>query len=127
MAVDDEEAPRAVASETFEDAAEDPRHRVEPHVDRAGKRRVVRRDAEGHDGRGENVAALFHFVDDPFGDEPVGAERSHGAVLFGAAHGDDDERVGVLQNRFGLVPGEMSKLHDAPQRGKAARGGFPKD
>ena len=70
-----------MAREALKNAAEDPRHRVESHVDRAGKGRVVRRDPEGNDGRDEDVAALFHFVRDPFGDEPVGAERSHGTTV----------------------------------------------
>ena len=105
VAVDDRETPCAVPVERFEDGTHHLDHRFKAKVDRAGEVDVMRRDAKRNDGRDEE---LFHATVETAAellrDEPVGAERAYGAVLFGRTdRHDDGTSLRLLEFRPGHV------------------------
>ena len=77
--------------------------------DRARKRTVDLRDAEGNDRSDHRPPFLAEIVGELFRDDGVGAERAGRAVLLGAAEGDDDVRP-PLEVLLHVVPeGELEQ------------------
>ena len=112
MAVHDQEAAEPLLCEAldrFGDQSEDGRWLER---DRARKRTVDLRDAEGNDRSDHRPPFLAEIVGELFRDDGVGAERAGRAVLLGAAEGDDDVRP-PLQVLLHIVPEGELEQHGA--------------
>ena len=110
VAVEKDKLPRPIAEQVAAHAGEDHVQSVHPDGEGTGKGCVVVRSAKGGGGGDEDVQLLVNFPRDVVGNQHIGAQGHVGAVIFGAADGEED---GVLTFKvfLNLEPGAVFHSH----------------
>ncbi len=110
MAVDEEEAAKAVASKRQDVVADDRDQRGRPDRHRAGEPHVMHGNADADRRADHDVAGVAHAAGDHFGADGVRADQAVGTVLFGRPDRQDDA-LGLAEIGFDFLPRLVLQQH----------------